>query len=517
MKKESDLIYALLKCLQVKHTSFYLNKLYDEHPHKYNLFGLSRILKEYNIENKGYKFEDKDILKDLDAPFIAQYKDHLVIVLKQTQTHIHYYINGKEFSLSISEFKENWSGVTLLIGDCHNAFEPGYKSNRLKEIYFYILNIILCLSIIVIPTLIIFSNGGYDKAGILILLILNIFGTYIGYLLVLKQIKIHSSSADKICSIFKKSDCNNVLESKAAKLWGIIGWSEAGLSYFSSNLIILLLFPKLLFYLALINIGILPYSVWSIWYQRFKIKQWCALCLIVQALFYCIFINNLLSGFIQIPEISWINLSIVALVYILPFCLISILLPVFTKSHQISLLRYEFNRLKMNNKVFSELLHAKERYDTDDISHIVFGNSKAKNQITIISNPHCEPCGTTHEKVDKLLDHLEEDNTCIRFIFINFDKNVVKDSGKFLIAAYLNNKQEIARDIYKKWFAKEKYTIDKTYTKYGFDLNSEYVLREQCKHEQWSEQNKIYQTPTVLFNGYILPDIYNIEDIRLLI
>ena len=262
---------------------------------------------------------------------------------------------------------------------------------------------------------------------------------------------------------------------------------------------------------------ILPYSVWSVWYQKFRVKQWCALCLIVQVLFYCIFITNLLSGFIQKPESNWINLTVIVIVYILPFCLISFLLPIVSKSHQISYLKHEFNKLKMDSHVFIGLLHAKDKYDVEGTSQLTFGNPKAKKQITIISNPHCEPCGITHEKVDKLLDHLKEDDICVRFIFINFNNDVVKNSGKFLIAAYLNNNQEATKEIYKKWFTKERYVIDKTYAKYGFNLNAENVLREQCKHEQWSEQNKMYQTPTVLLNGYILPDIYDIEDIRFLI
>ena len=47
-------------------------------------------------------------------------------------------------------------------------------------------------------------------------------------------------------------------------------------------------------------------------------------------------------------------------------------------------------------------------------------------------------------------------------------------------------------------------------------MESGEVLKEQLQHEKWSEQNKIHRTPTVLLNGYILPEIYDIDDIRLL-
>ena len=110
---------------------------------------------------------------------------------------------------------------------------------------------------------------------------------------------IHSQYADKICSLFSKKDCNNVLESEAAKLWGVFGWSEIGLGYFASNVLIAIFVPKAISILALINILALPYSFWSVWYQKVKARQWCPLCLIVQVLLWSIFVLNLLFGFIQ--------------------------------------------------------------------------------------------------------------------------------------------------------------------------------------------------------------------------
>lgn len=45
----NNILLSFLKSLHVKYTSDYAEKLYEEHPHKYNLYGLSKMLEEYGI------------------------------------------------------------------------------------------------------------------------------------------------------------------------------------------------------------------------------------------------------------------------------------------------------------------------------------------------------------------------------------------------------------------------------------------------------------------------------------
>lgn len=57
----------------MKHTSAYAEKLYEEYPHKYNLYGLSKMLEEYGITNAGVRINDKNIrsLKSLSLHILA--------------------------------------------------------------------------------------------------------------------------------------------------------------------------------------------------------------------------------------------------------------------------------------------------------------------------------------------------------------------------------------------------------------------------------------------------------------
>lgn len=513
---KTDIFYVLLDLFKVKHTKQFSSKLYEEHAHKDNLFGLSTMLFDYGIISEGLKIEDKDDVTALETPFVAQLNGVLVIILKITEIEVVYYYNNNEVTIPLSTFKEKWSGVVLVIYPEETAREPEYKENRKKENYSSALGSILAVAVLAVLVLLYLNDGLYNNAGITVALGVNLIGVYIGYLLILKQVKRHSASADKICSIFKQGDCNNVLDSKAAKLWGIIGWSEAGFGYFTSNVLALLLFPGLIAYVALINICALPYSVWSIWYQKVKAKQWCVLCIIVQVLFYLFFIVNLIFGNIHIPSFGLVDIITIGAIYIIPFCVVSLLVPVLANSLRTRNITQKLNSLKMDDIVFEGLLTNSKHYEVDDtVSQIVFGNPDAELQVTVISNPHCEPCGKAHEKLDKLMDAMG-DRMCMRFIFINFNSEIFKNSGRFLIAAYLNNDEQTAKEIFLKWFTGEKYKVGATYEQYGFNMEVAEVVAEQQRHENWSTENKIAFTPTILINGYQMPDVYDINDLKLL-
>ena len=99
-----------------------------------------------------------------------------------------------------------------------------------------------------------------------------------------------------------QTDCNNILESDAAKIGGVLSWSEVGLGYFISNITLLICYPSLISYLSIINICALPYTLWSVWYQYKIAKQWCVLCLLVQLLLWVLFTINISTGIIQQPD-----------------------------------------------------------------------------------------------------------------------------------------------------------------------------------------------------------------------
>ncbi|WP_313381739.1 vitamin K epoxide reductase family protein [Proteiniphilum saccharofermentans] len=267
-----NIFITFLRLTGVKYTDSFSRQYFNEHPHKYNLFGLSSMLSDYGIENAGIKISDKNEIRSIEPPFIAHTGNDFAIVETIDKDNIRFIEGNKRIKIPFDEFLKMWTGYTLIAEPDKTSKEPDYEIHFRKELFSNLLKIVLLSITLFLFAFAFISNRSYLHLEIILLMILSLGGIYISYLLVLKQLHIQSNYADKLCSLFKYNDCNNILESDAAKFFGVIGWSEVGLGYFISNLIILCFLPSFIPCLLLINIFCLPYSFWSIWYQEVQGK-----------------------------------------------------------------------------------------------------------------------------------------------------------------------------------------------------------------------------------------------------
>lgn len=513
-KADSNLFTVFLDALKVKYTRKFARKLYAEHPHKYNMYGLSKMLSDYRIPNEGFMMEDPAGVTEIEPPFVVQFAGDLHVVEKITDTDVHLFKSGQEVKIPMDKFKEGCTGAVLVAEADENSIEPGYKENVRGEMFGTVVKYGLFVAVVAAVIFVCVRSGMYTDLRRLALLVLNLVGVYVCWLLLFKQLHFNSQAADKICSMFnKKSDCNSVLESKAAKFMGVIGWSELGLGYFVSSAFLVLFVPDLIIYFALLSVGALGYAVWSVWYQRFIAREWCTMCLIIQTLFVLLFVTNIVSGFIEWPVWSAADIVAMAVIYAIPTLGIVSLLPAISKGMTIENLTYNLNHLKMNEDVFGALLVSQPKYDVDrSVSLITFGNPEAEMFVTIVSNPHCNPCSKIHPKIDRLLERAAG-GVFVQFFFLNFDSEQTRDSGKFLISARLESGKEEAVKIFTRWFEDEKKSPVETFVKYGFDMESDEVVAEQERHRVWCDTNKISATPTVLVNGHRLPDNYAVDEL----
>ena len=532
-----NIFVTFLDLLGIKHTKSYANRYFNEHPHKYNLYGLSKMLTDYDVENVATRIPDKENnISEIETPFIAQFSGDFVVVDKIEPERISFLWKGAHHNLPVAKFVEAWTGIVLLAESSEKSGEPDYEKHRQTEL----INLLkktaffsFCGFFLLIAYLNYYRNNPISQLfGYSIMLLLNLAGLYISWLLLLKQINIDSQYADKICSLFKQKDCNNILESEAAKLFDIIGWSEIGFGYFLTNVLILLFAPALITSIALLNLFTLPYAFWGVWYQKAKAKQWCVLCLLVQIVLWGIFIVNCIFG-LQIPALltrELIPLLIVGGCYIFSMLAINLLIPKLNTEKTIQSLKQSLNSIKANEDVFKTLLMQQPFYEVSQSdSQILFGNPDAKLVITILTNPFCNPCAKMHARLENLLKETKG-NVCIQYIFSSFNESL-DYANRYMIAAYLNppllegqeeaphipfwrGQGEATWQLLSDWFTKGKILREVFFEKLQLDMTNPAVEVEFQKHEVWKEKTQIRTTPTILVNWYKLPENYKIEDLR---
>lgn len=304
------LINDYLEALGVPHTESYTAGRFKEMPF-HTLFGFAKLLNEYGVESEGYKIADKDELSKLTPPFLAGTPAGFVIVTGIDTDTISYRSLGVDETVPAEEFKEAWDGNVLLSFPAEDAAEPDYHVHARIDFFMRAKKWVLATSCTLLLAYLFIVNGLYRNISTILVTAIDLAGLYFTYLLVQKSLKIHNPAADRVCKVLQEGGCDSILEMKASKFFGLFGWSEVGFAYFSVSLLTLLLLPSMLPWLALCNLCCLPFTFWSIWYQKFRARKWCTLCVCVQASLWLLFFSYLSGGWIR--EAWPLSLDFVAL------------------------------------------------------------------------------------------------------------------------------------------------------------------------------------------------------------
>lgn len=328
-----SLVADFLTVLKVPFTSDYTKQRYDSMPFK-TLFGVTQLLKEYGVETQGFNITDNKEISHVQPPFIAQTKGGLIIVTKIDSDSVCYLTQGEPETMSISEFIKVWKGVIVIANVLPNAKEPDYSKhlrtvviNKSKRVLLWILAALL------ITYLLIF-NGLWKDWSVWALIGIDLCGLFLTYMLLQKSLNIKNVVADKVCGVLQEGGCDSILRTDASSFFGIFSWSEVGFTYFGVSILAMLIDPATIHWLAIINILCLPFTVWSIWYQKFRAKHWCTLCVCVQLSLWLQFICYFFGKW-QIPIFPWdLGFYTLCATFVFVLLLLNRILPHFSNKDQ---------------------------------------------------------------------------------------------------------------------------------------------------------------------------------------
>jgi uncharacterized membrane protein/thiol-disulfide isomerase/thioredoxin len=459
---------------------------------------------------------DRDSVSELPSTFIAHCRynndEHFCFVElngnRVTVTH-----NTKDsLHLSVDEFCDIWSGIVMVIED-----EDSYdikSSNRSV-----ISKILIGLAGAMIVTLFVINGVSLFHY---IHFILSVVGIVVCSLIVQHEIGVQSDTLNKLCAdTNKKTSCTDVLNSKGSRISENIRLSDIGIVYFATVCLSWIIYgftgsPNSNL-IALISVSAIPFTMFSIYYQRIIVQKWCPLCLSVIAVLWTQAISV-----ISVNNLSFIPENIINDSSILLFSLISVsviwyfIQPLLKTVQDYRELSINHSQFKKNYDIFKSLINSKPVVDTNiyNTTDIIIGDrsNSAPVKIVLITNPLCGHCKEAHRIVTDLLKRWDNGvQINIRFSVNISDLNSVDTRIAMHLIDIYNNESEksFIRALDQAYYIDDKSKwLDSRLT--GPDTSGINVL---IKHKKWCHSNDIMFTPEILVNGRSFPTEYQRDEL----
>ncbi|MCF6168854.1 vitamin K epoxide reductase family protein [Lutibacter sp.] len=485
------------------------------HPYYPSINSVTDLFNHFSIDNLAMRVDNNlETLSQIPNTFLAQVKEEsgnqLVIVSKNKDDVELIYDKNKSKNLGVATFLKLWTGIILIIEKSEKVKLPeSTKISRVKNLVAFTAFVVFgFIFLYVKPS--IFQIIHFALSGI---------GLYISYLIVQHELGLHSKILDKFCSgQSKKTNCDAVLSSKGATIFGLFKLSDVGLVYFAS-LVVGWLFLAINGFQSVLVIFMLstltvPFTFLSIYYQWRVVKSWCPLCLTVVSIlwlqFGALFLETTLLKNVIVVDSSYLIFIASLLVVTSLWIFIQSLLK---KEQQFQKLEIEYIKFKRNFTLFKAALNLNPLLDTTIpfTKEIIFGNKEALLKLVIVTNPMCGYCKESHKLIENILKNENIDvQITIRFNVRPEDEESkgTKIAAKIIELYHTTDKNNCLyalSDIYGEMDAKT------WLEKWGGDINKDYVETLK-KEKEWCTNNKINFTPAILINGKQYPKEYDRMD-----
>lgn len=508
-----------LKLLNIPVSESYCKKRIASHPDYPSLLSVADTLEQLGIPYVAARLE-KDQLGTLTFPYLLHVEKgggEFVIVREQKD------LNKQPDLLG------DWSGNVLLAEAPESIEDEGNRKHLSKERASRFAFGVFLLS--VLAMVVAGWIHSFSWANIL-LSTTAIAGAVLGYLLVAKDLGVKYDTVESFCNAGKKTNCDQVLHSGEATLFGQFSFSDTVLSYFVAQFITAgLLIPvagmasPMWWALAAIGVLSLPIVAYSIWLQAFKLKTWCKLCLLVAGvlLLQAGMIGWMVAGGVfGLADGGFVTTAIVWALFAATGALVYLIKSRLKEGAEAKQEQAAANRIKFNPSVFTHLLFRQPKADcTPFEEELLIGNPDSPVNITMAASLRCGPCKEGFEQATRLVRMCPEKvNLSVRFSLSQQSDAVETDPGRYLLGYWLtalngtDDQSFQAEKMLKDWF--ELSDLNRFREKYSFQTNGKNQnIDAVASHiSNWFKKTEVKGTPTFFVNGYKLPTQYLVEDLR---
>lgn len=529
-----DAALYLLDLLEVDITGSSLQKDLTAHSNYPSLLAISDVFKTYGIESLSLKLERANWNGVLEPPFLVHInsqdsRHHVFAVVKhfsETEVVLYNPQDRKVMRIDNDDFvKNHYRGTVMDVGVSETAGEKDYskkiKMERRNSLFH--LFAISFLPIITIGCSVLFILTHPIAAGIQLTIfsLLTLLGVIITTLLLWHEIDEHNPAVRQVCQVNKKVNCSAVLDSGASTIFGI-SWSNIGFTYFVGMLLSLLfgglLSLPIISIMSWMNILTLPYVAFSVYYQWKIARQWCLLCLSVQAVFVLQFFTSLAGNLANFAKFTEIQLQVhlfVAVLFAILFIGVRIAVPALKNAKESRLKIIELQKVKNNPEIFRSMLERQRMIQppTPGLG-ISLGNPNGKHKIIKVCNPYCGPCAEAHPTLEALLEYNDQIDLQIIFTATNNENDYKRDPVRHMLAIASNDDEIITTKALHDWYNAPIKDYNEFANKYPINGELERQYEKIEAMDEWCNLTKVDFTPTFFINGYQLPKAYSIEDLK---
>lgn len=514
-------IHNLLSLLDIPITKKTIKEQIASEENGNSLEGINNILQFFNFSTLSIEIQSNK-LPEIYFPAIAHLHDdnEYFVVLQSIKDNKVYYIDPiiGWTSKKIEEFAQNWSGIVLMAIPQENAGESDYKQKYREDFINQIRFPLVILTLMFFVVLTLFSSP-LTSLSIYSLLLVKFVGLGVGVLLLRQEVGHTNSWVDKVCHIHKKTNCNSVLSSKMARIFGLFSMSDLGFIYFLGGFLWLLLgvlwgnsniHSQLLWAM---NLLVIPYTFFSIYYQARVVKQWCVLCLIVQGLFYVEFFLLLTYFSEPFNNLTSLNVPLLLFVFLLPILFLSVFKPLFLTSKSFEQLSLSLKSLQKDSHIFSTLLKKQKIVNIpSEEESLIIGNVQTPIIITMAASVFCQRCELAKEEIINIIKNHPE-KVHLRIIFVIDPEDFENIIHQYIYSLYIERGKEVLLEVLEFWHKNKNFEMLKKRFPVKTVKDTEIKLLQDIQID-WIYQHSIKSVPQLFINQYQFPNLYQIKDLN---
>ncbi|REC76802.1 hypothetical protein DRF60_12990 [Chryseobacterium elymi] len=491
------------------------NDYYNSHPDYPSLYAVTDTLDFFNIENLAAKvpIDQFDNLPEKFMTLFSTEKGEEFIYITSKKDASITYLNeeNKTTTITKNQFLSNWREIIVAIDENENPIESKISSQNKFQ---WTVIFIIALGLTVFTSLFI----GFSWVS-LAYSILSLLGLGLTILILQENFGLSNQITSKICGVTQtdKGGCYDVLSSEGAKMYKDYTLSDACLALFGTFSILSIFSIGNLLYLQIISIFFIPAILYSIWYQKFKVKKWCPLCLGISI----VLIGIIIISFLHY-DFSSIKKTLISLLYFtLSFAFTTAvwvsLKPLIKGYFELKKSDRDYKRFKRNVNTFKAILDTTQKLpiqELESLQKIEIGNSSSNVELGLFLSPSCGHCHKAFEDAYHLFQKFPKKLKLSVYFNINIEneQNPYSKIYEIIVEKYLSEGQEKAIELLKDWHI-NRISLENFKKKYIVET-SEKSQSMILSHFNWCRNNDLNYTPIKIFQQKLMPNDYNIEELK---